>query len=72
MLRTISNAIKQSVSRGSNPKGGEVADWMLSLKRMSAKEKRKIAERPVSRKSISTSISLNRSKRFEKEIEKRE
>ena len=45
---------------------------MLSLKRMSAKEKRKIAERPVSRKSISTSISLNRSKRFEKEIEKRE
>lgn len=49
-----------------------MADWMLNLKRIRSKEKRKLAERPVSRKSISTSIGLNRSKRFEKEIEKRE
>lgn len=47
-----------------------MADWMLNLKAASSKRWKEIEKRPVKRKTISTDMSRNTNKRFQKLIEK--
>ena len=61
-VKTIANLMQKS--------GQEVPPWMLNLKGADNKEWKKIATKPVRRKSISTSIERNTNKRFLKLIKK--
>ena len=61
-VKTIANLMQKS--------GQDVPDWMLKLKGADNKEWKKIATKPVRRKSISTSIERNTNKRFLKLIKK--
>lgn len=57
-LRNIANLMKKS--------GVEVADWMLNLKAATSKRWKELEKRPLKRKTISTDMSRNTNKRFQK------
>ena len=61
-VKTIANLMHKS--------GQDVPEWMLNLKGADNKEWKKIATKPVRRKSISTSIDKNTNKRFLKLFKK--
>ena len=57
-LRNIANLMKKS--------GVEVADWMLNLKAATSKRWKELEKKPLKRKTISTDMSRNTNKRFQK------
>ena len=48
----------------------EVADWMMNLKAASSKRWKELEKRPIKRKTISTDMSRNTNKKFNKILEK--